>query len=268
MLISKDLPKQSESYQNHQVFEEIKYMMEFYQGVSDTCLRYIPNGTTGILNYVTYIYMALEGTLDSIQMTLKAGRITDAFSLVRKFFDDVLVEIYIDVTRKEQYDWENNFVVKDVDEWIKSRHRVPTLKKLLAILRDSPSTKDLYPFFGWDTYLKKNRELLDDNVHANRFSAMLLNCNEVIVNDREKQLKNISIILRQIFTVHLAFIFHLNDHFFMATDYTDCLDMGLTPPEGSNEWIAPYAQEAFDRYIRPMPKLAEFIKTRSGLKIE
>lgn len=268
MLISKDLPKQSESFQNHLVFDEIKYMMNFYESISDTCMSYIPQGAPGFMNYATYIYLALKGSLDSIQLTLKEGRITEAFTLVRKFFDDVLVEIYIDVIRKEQFDFENNFYVQDVEEWIRGKHRIPKLEKLLKILKESPSTRDIYPFFGWDTYLKRNRELLDDSVHSNRFRSILLNCNEVVVENRECELRNISIVLKQIFLIHLAFIFHLNDHYFMATDYMDYMDMGMEPPEGCTEWIASYAQEAFDKYIKPHTKLAEFIKSESGLKIE
>ena len=163
MLISKGLPKHSESYQNHPVFDEIKYMMNFYESVSDTCIGFIPQGAPGMMNYATYIYMSLEGTLDSMQLTLREGRITDAYTLVRKLFDDVLVEIYIDVTRKENFDYENNFVVQDVEEWLRGRHRIPKLEKLLEILEKSPSTKDLYPFFGWNTYLKRNRQILDDS---------------------------------------------------------------------------------------------------------
>ncbi len=268
MLISKDLPKQSESYQNHPVFEEIKYMMNFYESISDTCLRFIPQGAPGIMNYATYIFLALEGTLDSIRLTLREGRITDAFTLVRKLFDDVLVEIYIDVTRKEKFDFENNFVVQDVEEWIRGKHRIPKLETLLGILKKSPSTKGIYPFFGWDSYLKRNRQLLDDSVHSNRFRGILLNCNEVLVENRERELRNVLIVLKQIFLVHLAFIFHLNDHYLMATDYMDYIDMGMEPPEGCSEWIASYAQDAYDRYIRPHVKLAEFIKSESGLKIE
>ena len=81
------------------------------------------------------------------------------------------VEIYIDVTRKEKFDFENNFVVQDVEEWIRGRHRIPKLETLLGILKKSSSTKDIYPFFGWDSYLKRYRQLLDDSVHSNRFRA-------------------------------------------------------------------------------------------------
>ena len=54
----------------------------------------------------------------------------------------------------------------------------------------------------------------------------------------------------------------------MATDHLDYLEMGMTPPEGSERWIAPYAQQAFDQYIRPHTELASFIKEHCGLDVD
>lgn len=53
----------------------------------------------------------------------------------------------------------------------------------------------------------------------------------------------------------------------MASDYMDYMEMGETPPEGSEEWIASYAQDAFDKYIKPNVKLADYIKSTSFLQI-
>lgn len=87
----------SESYQNHPVFEKIKHMIDYYDGLSETCFHFIPNGTLGAANYASYVYMSICTTLNSIKLLLKAGHLTDAFVLIRKLFDTVLVEIYFDV---------------------------------------------------------------------------------------------------------------------------------------------------------------------------
>ena len=134
-------------------------------------------------------------------------------------------------------------------------------------MKSSPSTKELFPFFGWNTYLKKNRELLDDSVHANRYSNILLNCSNVYIEDRMRQLKNADIILNQIILVHMALIFYLNGHYMMASDHIDHLDMGMTPPEGSEYWLANYAQDAFDEFIKPHERLATFIKEHCAMEI-
>lgn len=257
-----------EAYQNHHVFEQIKQMMDFYEGISFTCFNYIPDGVSGIGNYASYVYSSLEGTLDSIYDLLKKGHITDAYVLVRKYDDTVLAELYIDVVRKDKFDWMESYIVEDVEEWIKKRHRIPQIKALLDILKQSNSTKDIYPYFGWDTYLKTNRELLDDNVHVNHFNGLLYNCPDLLLSEREIHLKNISILLKQFFTIHLAFIFYLNDHYMMAPDYFDYLDLGMTPPKGCECWISPYAQKAFDTFIKPHTQLAGFIKEHCGLKLE
>lgn len=257
----------SESYQNHPVFEKIEHMIDYYDGLSETCFHFIPNGTLGAANYASYVYMSICTTLNSIKLLLKAGHLTDAFVLIRKLFDTVLVEIYFDVVRKDKFDWIETFVVNDVDEWLKGKHRIPKTEKILDAMKNSPSTKELYPFFGWSTYLKKNRELLDDSVHANRYANILLNCPTVYIEDRMQQLNNADIILNQIMTVHMAFIFYLNGHYMMASDHIDYLDAGMTPPEGSEYWLTGYAQEAFDEFIKPHAKLAEFIKSHCAMEI-
>lgn len=48
----------------------------------------------------------------------------------------------------------------------------------------------------------------------------------------------------------------------------DYMDLGKTPPEGCEVWIASYAQDAFNRYIKPHLKLAVFIKQKCYLHIE
>ena len=262
----------SKEYHNHPVFEEIKDMMALYDCISYSCFSFIPSGTfkpetLSIGNFASYIYWALEGTLDSIQALLKKGRINDALVLVRKLFDDVLSEIYIHVTLKDKYDWENAFVVEDVDEWLRSKHRIPNINKILSSLKESQTTQKLYPFFGWETCLKKNRELLNDSVHSNSFQFLLLNCNGLHLENREKQLQNISTLLNQIITIHLAFIFYINPIYLIASDYIDHMQEGLTPPDGSEAWIAPYAQEAFAKYIKPHARLAAVIRQECYLQI-
>lgn len=67
--------------------------------------------------------------------------------------------------------------------------------------------------------------------------------------------------------MHLAFILHLNPHYLKVSGYKDHLDLSMIPPEGSETWITPYAQKAFDGYIKSIPRLSAFIKETCGMKI-
>lgn len=269
VVVSKDFGQVfEESFRKHQVFALIDHMMEYYEGLSDSSLLFMPNGTLTITNYASRIYMSIRSTLVSIKTLLKKGHLSDVFVLIRKLFDTVLVEIYLNVVREDQFDWEKSLVVKDVDEWLKTGHRIPSTNKILQSLKNSNSTKDLYPWFGWGTYLKQNRELLDNHVHSNSYRNIILNCPELCIESREKQLGNAAIVLRQIMLIHTSFTFYMNGHYMMATDYMHYIDENLEPPEGSQYWLAAYAQRAFDEFIKPHEKLASFIKEHCVMKID
>ena len=105
---------ENEAYQNHQVFELIDHMMDYYEGLWDTSFYFIPHGTTTIGNYASNIFLSIRTTLESIKMLLKEGHITDAFVLIRKLFDTVVVEIYLNVVREDKYDWMKSLVVEDL----------------------------------------------------------------------------------------------------------------------------------------------------------
>lgn len=257
-----------DAYQQHQVFILIKHMMAFYEGLWETSYSFVPNGTVTIGNYSSNIYLSIRGTLNNIRILLKRGYIADAFVLIRKLFDTVLVEIYLNVVREEKFDWMENLVVPDVDEWLRHQKRIPKIDKILDVLKKSKSTKDLYPWFGWDSYLKNNRMLLDNHVHANSYYSILLNCPEIYLPNREKQLNNAAIILKEIMQVHVSFTFYMNGSYMMASDYLDYCDMNMTPPEGSECWLASYAQNAFDEFIRPRVNLASFIKEHCVMDIK
>ena len=54
----------------------------------------------------------------------------------------------------------------------------------------------------------------------------------------------------------------------MGSDYKDYVEMGETPLEGSVVWIAPFAQDAFDKVIKPHEAIANFISSTCYLKIQ
>ena len=77
------------------MFKLIEKMKDYYEGLSETSFSFMPNGTMAIGNYAANIYMSIRSTLESIRVLLKEGHIADAFVLIRKLFDTVLLEMWI-----------------------------------------------------------------------------------------------------------------------------------------------------------------------------
>lgn len=110
----------SKIYKEHHLFKELDEMIDFYEAVSDRAFFFLPSGTKGFPNYESYYFMSIQGTLDSIKTLLKIARINDAFVLVRKVFDDILTEIYLDITLKDKFDIKKGLYVEEVQKWIES----------------------------------------------------------------------------------------------------------------------------------------------------
>lgn len=250
-----------------QIEEEINFIQNFYFLISDSCYLYLPLGTSFVFNFNSYFYTSMENTLDSIKILLKLNRISDAYNLTRKFFDDILVNIYIDIKCKENYQPEINNKVEDVDNWLREKYRIPKLIELLSTIKKSKYTCELYPHFRWNTDLKKIRNILDDTIHDNRYKYILLNCSKVRV-DREKHFQNIIDIINQLFKIHIAFIFYTNPHFLISQEIRFEMEMNDHIINENEIDIAPFAQEAFDKFIRPDKELSDLIKKNCFLKID
>ena len=60
----------------------------------------------------------------------------------------------------------------------------------------------------------------------------------------------------------------MNPHYLTSSNYMDYMEEGLTPPKGSEAWIASFTQDAFDKVIKPHEKIAKFILFTCYLKIQ
>ena len=74
--------KMPEAYLKHKVFDDLKYMKEFYDSISMSCFCFVATGTHGINNYASYVYSAIEGTLDSI--TICCTKVTPVRHKIKK----------------------------------------------------------------------------------------------------------------------------------------------------------------------------------------
>jgi hypothetical protein len=62
-------------YLNHNVFKKIQDYSDFYSDLSFSIMCWVPIGTTGIINFDTYVFSSISGTLDSIKEILEKGRL-------------------------------------------------------------------------------------------------------------------------------------------------------------------------------------------------
>jgi len=89
-------------------------------------------GTDAILNIDTYTYSSIQGTIESTNATLKIGRINDAFSLLRKYYDSIVINVYSNLYLKDKF----SLVVEKINHWLKGRAKLPEYKIMSQYLRN------------------------------------------------------------------------------------------------------------------------------------
>ena len=92
-----------------------------------------------------------------------------------------------------------------------------------------------------DGRYKAIRERCNGHMHYRDFKAVLLNDTDVYV-DRSPILDQLEGDVIDLFVMHLACIFFMNDHYMMSSDYFDYLECGMEPEEDSQYWVADFVQ--------------------------
>lgn len=254
-------------YKEHLVFTDLAVLSEFYESFSMSIFQFPTMGTKAICNIDTYVYSSIRGTLDSIKMILFSGRINDAYALVRKYYDSVIINVYTNLYIDDKFNT-NNMAVEKISNWLQSTEKIPEYRIMNNYIRESSKLKDIYEILNNDNRYKKIRERGNDNTHYNYFRNIMLNDNEVYLKDRLKWVNDIQHDIKNIFILHLALIFSLHNHYMMSNDYLDFLEAGEPPEEDSQYWVANFIQKIFDEIIKPMRSdVAEYIKSHTKMHL-
>ena len=254
-------------YLEHYVFKQLEEYTDFYKSLSFSVINWISKGTKALLNLDTYTFYSIQGTINSIKDILIKGRINDSYALLRKYYDSTIINIYSNLFLSDHFSIDN-FIVEQIDNWISGKESIPEYRVILKYIKDSSKLKPINDLLNKDDRYKKIRDRCNDNMHYNFYYNLLLNDNEIYNPNRIKYLDIFSKDIESLFIQHFTYLFYLNDHYMMSSDYIDSLDFGLTPEENSQYWVAPFIQEIFDSVIKiNRSDIADEIKKHSQMKL-
>ncbi|MDD5736670.1 MAG: hypothetical protein PHH20_00070 [Candidatus Omnitrophica bacterium] len=255
-------------YKEHNVFSKLDEMISFYKSFSFSIFGFITQGTEAHCNIDSYLYSSIQGTLDSISNILRNGRINDSYALLRKYYDSIIINIYSTLYLNNNFSLEN-FVVDKIDSWLKGKEQLPEYRIMSQYIKNSDKLKPLTTLLYKDNRYKKIRDRCNDHTHYNFYKNILLNDNEIYLKNRIKALDVFSEDLEQVFILHISYLFYLNDHYMMSSDYIDSLECGLTPEENSQYFVAPFIQKVFDSTIKKHREdIATKIKENTSMMLE
>lgn len=256
-------------YKEHPVFQQLSEYAKFYENLSFSVMGWIPQGTTGtIINIDSRVFSSIQGTLESIKDILVKRRINDAYALLRKLHDSMVINIYTNLYLDDNFSIEN-FVVDKINDWLHGKEKLPRYGDMYDYIHKSEKLTEINKLLSKDSRYKEIRNRCNDHIHYNFYKYVLLNDNQIYLENRISILNDFAKDLENLFIFHLSYLLFLKDQYMMSSDYADSMDLGLTPEEGSQYLVAPFVQEIFDKVIKKnRMDLATAVKNNTAMKLE
>lgn len=259
-----------DNYLGHKIFPLLKDLEKFYNDISSNSSNFLTSGiaTTSISNIDSYIFSSVGGTLNSIRLILNNGRINDAYALTRKYFDAIIIDIYRwQLIRDKE---STQYIVEEIDNWTRGKQKSKRYKGSMDYIKKSSNLQVINTFFDFNEngIYEKIRKKCNANSHYNSLYHMMLNDNKIYNNTRIKELDQLYSCIKSLFILHYSYVIYLHEEYISSSYFCDSLDLGLSPEEGSQYWVANFAQEAFIKYISQYkPNLSKYLSEHSSMEL-
>jgi len=145
-----------EKYIKHQVFTNLEEMIDFYELLSFSAFGFLKNGVE-MHNFDSFMYSSMQGTLESINIILKNGRINDSYSLLRKYYDFSIINIYANLYLKDNISPEYDIVEK-INNWLQGTEQLPEFRIMSQRIRGSKRLEDINNILYKDNSYKEIRD--------------------------------------------------------------------------------------------------------------
>ncbi len=192
---------------------------------------------------------ACELTAGSIVACCESGCMADAFSLLRKYRDDLFFYLYImtyDACNElEQRSPAVTQMESNIKRWINNGLADLSIGTVLQAIGQSLRVKDAVRKYELKTYFDSIGVRLNNYVHSNGISFYNRNVNAYQENGLQIQMEALLKDMRFITITFLFLLTLISPLSIMSTDYVDYLDCNVTPPEGSQYWVAPFIVRFF-----------------------
>ena len=192
---------------------------------------------------------AFELTAGSIISCCESGCIADAYSLTRKYRDDLFFYLYIVVcdscNKLDGKSQETDQMEANIERWINNNLDDLHIGTVLQAIGQFSRVRNAVQKYQLKSYFDTLNKRLNDYVHSNGVAFYNRNVNAYQGKTLQKQLEALLKDLRSITITFLFLLTLCSPLSIMSTDYVDCLDCNMTPPDGSQYWVAPFVTAFF-----------------------
>ena len=254
----------NEKNNNLSLFEGIDSHSKFYEHISDSIWS-MPTSPHALGNLSSSIFTSTSNTIKTIKYTIENNHFSDSYVLVGKVYENILTFLYIELETEEQFDNEQ------IKNWISGKKKLHnlTMKELIKYFNANEKISECFSVLKIEGVYKNLKSDCNNYVHNNFMKNVVLNSvfhfNPQTIMHHQKRIINY---LDSIHSLAFAIICVLKPYYAKSSDYMDHLEMGMTPPEDSQYWVAPFMQEEFEKLNKSNPELAKLILKHSYMQFK
>lgn len=220
-----------------------------------------------------FVSTSLELTAGSIISCCEYGCLSDANALLRKYRDDMFFYLYLLVYHSNRLLGVDKNNTKQMEEnikkWLDNNLRDLSIGKVMKAIGEAPGINKAVKKYKLQQYFDKIGDRLNNYVHSNGVYYYNRNINSYKENEFIKRLQLLVDDMRFITVTFLFLLTICSPLTIMSTDYTDCLDMRETPPDGSQYWVAPFVTDFFKSNLDLIDKSCiDYLKENTFMDFE
>lgn len=205
-----------------------------------------------------------QATLGNIIACCKCFCLADAYTLLRKYRDDLFFCLYLvtyDVNAKLGVSKNTKRMEANIEQWCQDNLCNLNISEVLATIGTSKRLQEAVCKYDLQKSFDQIGRHLNNYIHGNGFSFYNVNAYSFDEKNIKEQLNAIVSIAQYITTTFLFLLVLCSPHYIMSTDYIEYLESGQTPPDGSQYWVAPFVAEYLKTNIEMIDKSCyEYLK--------
>lgn len=217
------------------------------------------------------ILVSSQATIGNIIECCNCFCLADAYTLLRKYRDDLFFCLYLvtyDATAKLGESKRTKKMETNIEQWCQDNLNNLNINEVLATIGTSEWLQKAVRKYDLQKSFNRIGMQLNNYVHGNGFSFYNTNIYSYDEKYIEEQLNAIVSMARYITTTFLFLLSLCSPHYIMSTDYIDYLEFGLTPPDGSQYWVAPFVADYLKANIEMIDKNGyEYLKENTCMAL-
>jgi hypothetical protein len=254
-------------YAKHSVFKTTDKIINFYHWAANYLSRYISVGVQSLRNFEVDLFLSIKNTIESIKMILYHGKIGDAYALLRRYHDAVIMETFITLNKWENLDFKT-LTEEFTQNWYDGNKSMPQYRDMITFINESEKVAKLIPLFHPHFSNEVIRKRCNEYSHYNFYHTTTMNSGVPVSKDQYDCIEQFAADIESLFILHVSYFLFIRQRTLVGNVMRTDPEKYLREPNA--KWPVDQAiQDIFNEFIlKNRPDIAQFLIESTCMQLQ